>query len=355
MSETDTETDTDSETNGGNKSNPYTQKYGTMFGLDSEQWLKFFDDGVDGWEKMSLAVIAFDNAAHDAMSYVSMAMDRQNKLEQKQLKDYKKSNNQKKANLEARLNAGLITEKQYNSAVEKMDAEHAAYEEELALKQAKREKAMQLTQAIINTAVGVTMALSSMIPPLNFINAGIVAAMGAAEIALIASTPVTTGAEEGGRIFTEREQDGKTYNAKLSPRKRGLISSPTILVGESGSEYVIPHEGLENPTLLPLIENMEAARKNGTLQNLDFRSVYSPAVVSSGFASGGYATKTISEQTQPEGEQPSNYNYDTIISKIDEIIRKLDDPVPAIVSMLGPRGFIETYKKYERLKKRGEA
>ena len=342
--------ETDDDTN-----KPATQKNGTMFGLDSEQWATLFDEGVDGWERMGLAAAAFGNAANDAMSIVSMAMDRQSKMEQKQLKEYKKSNDQKKATLEARLKSGLITEKQYNSAVEQMDAEYAAYEEELALKQAKREKAMQLTQAIINTAVGITMALSSMIPPLNFINAGIVAAMGAAEIALIASTPITTGAEEGGRIFTEREQDGKTYNAKLSPRKRGLISSPTILVGESGSEYVIPHEGLENPTLLPLIENMEVARKNGTLQNLDFRSVYSPAVVSSGFASGGYTTKTISEQTQTEGERPSNYNYDTIISKIDEIIQKLDDPVPAIVSMLGPRGLIETYKKYERLKKRGEA
>ena len=347
--------ESDAGATGDDTNKPATQKNGTMFGLDSEQWATLFDEGVDGWERMGLAAAAFGNAANDAMSIVSMAMDRQSKMEQKQLKEYKKSNDQKKATLEARLKSGLITEKQYNSAVEQMDAEYAAYEEELALKQAKREKAMQLTQAIINTAVGITMALSSMIPPLNFINAGIVAAMGAAEIAMIASTPITTGAEEGGRIFTEREQDGKTYNAKLSPRKRGLISSPTILVGESGSEYVIPHEGLENPTLLPLIENMEVARKNGTLQNLDFRSVYSPAVVSSGFASGGYTTKTISEQTQTEGERPSNYNYDTIISKIDEIIQKLDDPVPAIVSMLGPRGLIETYKKYERLKKRGEA
>ena len=178
--------------------------------------------------------------------------------------------------------------------------------------------------------------------------------LGAAEIALIASTPITTGAEEGGRIFTEREQDGKTYNAKLSPRKRGLISGPTILVGENGSEYVIPHEGLENPTLLPLIENMEVARKNGTLQNLDFRSVYSPAVVSSGFASGGYTAKTNSEQAQSEEAPSPNLNYDIIISKIDEIIEKLDDPVPAIVSMLGPNGLINTYKKYERLKKRGD-
>lgn len=348
-----TETGTDSETNSNNKSNPAYQKYGTMFGLDSEQWLKFFDDSVDGWEKMTLAVIAFDNAAKDAMSIVSMAMDRQSKMEQKQLKEYKKSNDQKKATLEARLKSGLMTEEQYNNAVEQMDAEYAAHEEELALKQAKREKAMQLTQAIINTAVGVTMALSSMIPPLNFINAGIVAAMGAAEIALIASTPVTTGAEEGGRIFTEREQDGKTYNAKLSPRKRGLISGPTILVGENGSEYVIPHEGLENPTLLPLIENMEVARKNGRLKDLDFRSVYSPAVVSTGFAAGGNTATTVSGNSVQGDNAVNNDTLSSLMPKIDAIIEKLDNPVPAIVSMLGDNGLINSYEKYQRLKKNG--
>ena len=347
----DKEKDKDKENTKEKKDNT---KPGTLLGLDFEQWTKLFAEGTDGWERMALAATAFGNAANDAMSIVSMAMDRQSKLERQQLKDYEKNNERKKNVLEARLNSGLITEEQYNAAVQQMDAEYEAYEEELALKQAKREKALSLTQAIINTAVGITTALSSMMPPLNFINAGIVAAMGAAEIALIASTPITTGAEEGGRIFTEREQDGKTYNAKLSPRKRGLISGPTILVGENGSEYVIPHEGLKNPTLLPLIENIESARKMGQLQSLDFRSVYSPATVATGFATGGMTTSTVSSQIKSGADNNAPLDYDDIITKLDAIIDKLDRPTPAIVSMLGKNGLVESFDKYTKLRNRGK-
>lgn len=346
---------TDAASDSGEKSNPENKKNGTMLGLNADEWSALFDGGTDGWQKMELAARAFGETANQAMSIVSMAMDRQRKIEQQSLKEYSKANDKKKAALEARLSSGLITEEQYNSAVQQMDAEYQAYEEELALKQAKREKALSLTQAIINTAMGITMALATMPAPLNFINAGIVAAMGAAEIALIASTPVTAGAEEGGSIFTEREQDGKTFNAKLSPKKRGLISGPTVLVGENGSEYVIPHDGLENPTLMPIIENIEAARKSGRLDSLDFRAVYSPTTVSSGFAVGGTISKpeidgNINEPTNGEGVNNEN---ESLIKKLDEVISLLKEPTPAIVSMLGPSGLVEANKKYLKLKNRG--
>ena len=41
---------------------------------------------------------------------------------------------------------------------------------------------------------------------------------------------------------------GKAFKARLSPDKRGFVSSPTVLVGENGGEYLIPADGLHNPT-----------------------------------------------------------------------------------------------------------
>lgn len=330
---------------------------GTMLGLTFEEWETLFTTGADGWTKMSLAAEAFGNIANEAMNIVSKAMQRQTKLENQALKNFQKNNDKKKADLENRLNSGLITEAQYNASIQAMDAEYEAYQEQLALKQAKREKALALTQAIINTAMGVTNALASMVPPLNFVNAGIVAAMGAAEIALIASTPITTdGAEEGGDIFTKRRQDGKTFSAKLSPNKRGLVSGPTVLVGENGAEYVIPNDGVKNPTLLPIIESIDNARRAGTLASLDFRSVYSPAVVSPGFAAGGFTPGTTDTSTTvQQAAIMSDVPYEKILQLLEEISSLLKQPIPAIVTMLGPHGLVKAWKDYEKLKKNGQA
>ena len=330
---------------------------GTMLGLNSEEWEALFASGTEGWERMSLAAQAFGNIANQAMSIVSKAMQRQTKLENQALKNFQKNNDKKKSDLENRLNSGLITEAQYNASIKAMDAEYEAYQEQLALKQAKREKALALTQAIINTAMGVTMALASMVPPLNFINAGIVAAMGAAEIALIASTPITTdGAEEGGDIFAKRNQDGRIFSARLSPKKRGLVSSPTVLVGENGAEYVIPNDGIKNPTLLPIIESIDNARRAGTLASLDFRSVYSPAVVSPGFAAGGFTPGTADTSTTvQQAAIMSDVPYEKILQLLEEISGLLKQPIPAIVTMLGPHGLVKAWKEYEKLKKNGQA
>lgn len=330
---------------------PTTKKTGTMFGLDSEEWFAMFDKGVDGWTKMSLAADAFGAAAQDAMNIVSMAMDRQAKIEAKNLKQFEKDQDKKRSALEKRLDAGLITEAQYNAEIEAMDAEYATKEEELALKQAKREKALSLTMAIVNTAVGVTKALTSMVPPLNFINAGLVAAMGATEIALIASTPITTGYASGGRMKVKREQDGKIFDARLSPDSRGFISTPTALVGEDGTEYVIPADGVSNPSLAPFLNTIETARQRGTLKDLSYESLYAPTMT--GRASGGFVSSYTSMMN------PDSPDDDPVFIEILELMRdirgKMDDPTPAIVAMLGPHGLVKAFESYNKMKKNGQA
>lgn len=101
-----------------------------------------------------------------------------------------------------------MTEEQAQAEEERMAADLEAKQEEMQIKQAKRQKAMNITSAIINTATGVTKTLAEWGWPLGAIFAAIVGAMGAAQIAMIASTPITTGAEEGGQVI-ERMQDGK--------------------------------------------------------------------------------------------------------------------------------------------------
>ena len=331
---------------------------GSLFGVSQDEWETFFanlKEGKFGAEDLQTVVAGIGGAAQEAFSLASKFMDLTKKKEDAQLKDYKKNQDNRKKSLEKRLNAGLITESQYNAQVEQMDAEYDAYQEELALKQAKRDKALNLTQAIINTALSVTSTIAQLgATPWGIAAAAIAAAMGAAEIAIIASQPVTSGAEEGGYIGVKRRQDGKSFNARLNPNARGFVSSPTVIVGENGSEYVIPHEALENPTLLPIISTMETARRNGKLRSLNFNAVY-PATAMPGRVSGGFIDDGNSRIVTTSSDGHEDTATDAALTKaIEKLTKKLDEPITARVSMLGKGGIKETEDKYNKLKRRGQ-
>lgn len=331
---------------------------GSLFGVSQDEWETFFanlKEGKFGAEDLQTVVAGIGGAAQEAFSLASKFMDLTKKKEDAQLKDYKKNQDNRKKSLEKRLNAGLITESQYNAQVEQMDAEYDAYQEELALKQAKRDKALNLTQAIINTALSVTSTIAQLgATPWGIAAAAIAAAMGAAEIAIIASQPVTSGAEEGGYIGVKRRQDGKSFNARLNPDARGFVSSPTVIVGENGSEYVIPHEALENPTLLPIISTMETARRNGKLRSLNFNAVY-PATAMPGRVSGGFIDDGNSRIVTTSSDGHEGTATDAALTKaIEKLTKKLDEPITARVSMLGKGGIKETEDKYNKLKRRGQ-
>ncbi len=331
---------------------------GSLFGVSQDDWDTFFanlKEGKFGAEDLQTVVAGIGGATQEAFSLASKFMDLTKKKEEAQLKDYKKNQDNRKKSLEKRLNAGLITESQYNAQVEQMDAEYDAYQEELALKQAKRDKALNLTQAIINTALSVTSTIAQLgATPWGIAAAAIAAAMGAAEIAIIASQPVTSGAEEGGYIGVKRRQDGKSFNARLNPDARGFVSSPTVIVGENGSEYVIPHEALENPSLLPIISTMETARRNGKLRSLNFNAVY-PATAMPGRVSGGFIDDGNSRIVTTSSDGHEDTATDAALTKaIEKLTKKLDEPITARVSMLGKGGIKETEDKYNKLKRRGQ-
>jgi len=60
-------------------------------------------------------------------------------------------------------------------------------------KNAKARKGIALAEAIVNTSLGITKALSSSAPPLNLINAGVVSAQGLAQVSTIASQKFASG------------------------------------------------------------------------------------------------------------------------------------------------------------------
>jgi hypothetical protein len=89
----------------------------------------------------------------------------------------------------------ITNEEQRAAAVQQINVDADAKKRELILEQAKREKAAAIFSAIINTATAVSKALTLGVPGL--ILAGIFAALGIAQIALIASEPLPQMADGG--------------------------------------------------------------------------------------------------------------------------------------------------------------
>jgi TP901 family phage tail tape measure protein len=332
---------------------------GELFGVSQEKWNQLFANiatGKSGTEDLLTALSGIGGAAQEGFKLASQAIALTAAKEQQDFKRYQKDNEKKKKALKSRYDAGLMSQEQYNARVEEMEAEEEARREEMEIKQAKRSKALSLSQAIIQTSLAVMKTYAEWGGwPAGVAPAAIMTALGAAQIAMIAAQPV--GAEEGGFVNTRRAQDGKAFKARLSPDKRGFVSSPTVLVGENGGEYVIPADGLSNPTLLPFVATMEEARKAGTLKSLNFEAVY-PVGAAIGRESGGFTNTSTGSVTGSGSVFGGNVasarsaTDERLLEAIELLNKRLSVPIKADVSMLGKNGIIEQTEKYNRAKRR---
>lgn len=341
---------------------------GSLFGVSEAQWGQLFSNLKEGKlraEDLSNAFNALGGMAQEGFQLASQAIAMTNAKEQEELKAYQKANETKRKDLQKRLDAGLMTQAQYDAEIEKMEAEQEAREEEMALRQAEREKRMNIAQAIINTALSVTKTFTQFGWPGGIAPAAIMGAIGAAQVAMMASTPVT-GRERGGPfdqdgrpVRVRRRQDGRTFPARLSPDRRGFIDRPTVLVGENGTEYVIPAEALQNPSVAPFVDAIETARRHGRLRDLRLEAVQ-PHLAVAGRAAGGFFADDAADVSlgggvsMPDGTRLSAANYQELLQLLRRMNAVFSKPIKAEVSMLGRKGIIEKTEEYNRAKRGGQ-
>ena len=111
---------------------------------------------------------------------------------------------------------------------------------------AKQRQRQSLLQAIISTALGVTTALGSSVPPLNFINAGLVGAAGGVQIATIAAQKFAKGGYTGDGFGNKVDETGY--------RVAGIVHE---------GEYVIP-KSMVNANK-EMVNNIEQMRIGGSV------------------------------------------------------------------------------------------
>ena len=326
---------------------------GALFGIKQSDWDTFFANLADGTLKakdLQTMIGGIGGAAQEGFKLANQAMQLTAAKEKKALDTFKNGQDDRKKELEARFKAGLMTEHQYNEAVEQMEADMQAKQEEMELREAMRTKKMSIIESIINTALGVTKTLAQWGIPAGIAPAAIMTAMGAAQTAMIVAQPV--GYAEGGDVQVKRAQDGKTFKAKVEPDKRGYVDKPTILVGEEGGEYVIPADGLKNPDIRNMADIIEYARRTGQLRSLRME-VVSPAYAVAGRADGGYTQETLpaGSVVLPSG---ATVEISRLAETVDRLSSILDAGIAAEVVMLGRNGLIERLDEYNRAKKRGQ-
>ena len=159
-------------------------------------------------EKRLNAVMEYVNQIGELFSSINQIAANQSQARTQQ---YEEQNEQEKAALDKRLKAGLLSQRQYDDKVAKLDKELADKKAEETRKQAEREKALAVFQIAINTAQAV-MKIWAEVPKMDFgvstaALTAVAIALGAVQAAAVMSQPLPK-ARRGGRIEGAKHEQG---------------------------------------------------------------------------------------------------------------------------------------------------
>lgn len=272
--------------------------------------------------------------------------------------------NAEMANVDAKYDAEIKAAEGNTALQEKLEKKKANEKLKIQKKYADVNFAMQVAQIISNTAVSIMKAYSELGPIAGTVAAALMGVTGAAQLVVAnaerqkvkrmtlngsasgsssVGSRVASGRESGGRIDVEREQDGKHFNAEYSPGKRGYVDHPTVIVGEGprgrSKEWVASNAALENPTIAPLINMMDAAQRAGQIRTFDMNKYL---MAMQGRALGGsiarqtesggadFYVRTQESARRDAGNTTSGRNNDELLELLRELKR---DGIRSFVSL----------------------
>lgn len=156
---------------------------------------------------------------------------------------YEQENEKQKEALQRRLDAGVISQEQYDNQTAQLDANLDKKKKQIAVKQAKRERALKSYETIINTASAIMKLWSELDPISAGVMTAFVSSTGALQLATILSQPLPK-AEKGGLIKGKRHSQGGT----IIEAEDGEM----IINRKSTQKYGALLEAINNNTLHPI-------------------------------------------------------------------------------------------------------
>lgn len=202
---------------------------------------------------------AISNYASQGMEILNSLNDMMNNLGDAQTQKAEEENEEKKAALDKRLKAGLISQKDYDKQVEKLDADLDKKKADIERKAAIRQKALSAMQIAINTATAI-MKIWAEVPKLDFgvstaALTAVAAAVGAAQLAAVIAEPLPQARQgglvqgpthEGGGVLINTEGDERIISANPSRAFPELLN----LISYIGKNSSVPSTGYGNGIVL---------------------------------------------------------------------------------------------------------
>lgn len=192
-----------------------------------------------------------------------------NAIAQEQMNNQQILIDQEKEKVAGLLEAGAITEKE----AEQRNARLERQEKQAQARAAQRQKQLAIFQAVVNTAQAVVQALGSAPPPANFALAAVVGALGAAQIAAIASRPVPKFFKgkkdnyEGMGIVGESGSELVTQGGRMF-----VASKPTMVyLGKKDKVYT----PAETRAMLPKVVKSDMKRVPEKVNGFDYAKMAS--------------------------------------------------------------------------------
>lgn len=159
-----------------------------------KQYIQSLVDSVNQWA----------SAVQEIMQNVLQLMQANNEAE---LQDLESKYDKETQMLEEQHERGLMSDKEYNQKQKELDDNYQKQKEKLQQEQAKKEKAVNMFQIIINTATAIMQSFAQLGPIAGAVAAASMAAIGAVQLATVASQPLPKAAR-GRKITGKRHSQG---------------------------------------------------------------------------------------------------------------------------------------------------
>ena len=266
-----------------------------ILGFNPSQW----EAAESSIEKIGLAARAAGEAFGVYSDFVAAA-------EQNQLRNLEQAATKKKKILKSQLESNIITQEQYNSKVGALDTNLANKRAEIEYKQAKRQKTSAIISIITDTALGVGNALSKVVT-IPF--APIIAALGAVQLALVASQKIPPPPKfEKGGVFSRNWwiEGGRDHN-------------------QGGNKYYDAWGNLVAETSKD--EAMGVLNKNATKDFMAFNDKYNYGQIAKPkhYATGGILSRNNTTVVQ------TPIDYDLLAQKIGSNVAEANKSLPSPV------------------------
>ncbi len=242
--------------------------------------------------------------------------------------EYETTQVQKK--YEKQIEAAGNNQKKVKKLQEKQQKEEAA----IKSKYAKRAAAIQMAQAVAQTAISAINAYSSAaaIPVTGFVLAPIAAAMAiAAGMLQIATIKKQQQAQEAG-YYEGGFTGGRRYR-----KEAGVVHE---------GEFVANHQAVQNPNILPFLNFLDQAQRNNTVGSLSMQDV------SRSMGAGGSAQVVAPIVNVKTDNEQLNGTLQLVNESIGALNQQLLDGIHADVYIDGPQGLHRQYSRFLKLNER---